>query len=183
MTYLFGFGLLVLAGAMVVLFAMLGELYARTGGMEGAGAPGGGSGAVRLLDGARVGSQPDGWPIGLAEVPASDLRVVLVLSTACDSCEQVAGQINDLPDLRDFAVLVSTIDQDRGVDFVTRHELSGLPHHIDVGGEWVAGELGVMTSPSALVFRHGRLVSALLFTDLAALSAAVFPVKEAVGNE
>ncbi|MFG3705348.1 hypothetical protein ACGF7U_11535 [Micromonospora sp. NPDC047670] len=183
MSYLFGFGLLVVAGAVVVLFAMLGELYARSGGMDGAGAPGGGSGTVRLLDGARIGSRPEHWPAGLAEVADADLRVVLVFSTSCNSCEKAAGEIGDLADTRDFAVLISTITEERGEDFMNRHELSAMPHHIDVGGEWVAGELGVMTSPSALVFRHGRLVSALLFTDMAALSAAVFPVKEAVGNE
>ncbi|MEU4645719.1 hypothetical protein, partial [Micromonospora sp. NPDC023814] len=138
---------------------------------------------VRLLDGARIGIQPERWPAGLAEVPTAAFRVVLVLSTSCNSCEKVAGQIGDLADPRDFALLISTIDQARGKDFVTRHELSQLPHHIDVGGEWVTGELEVMTSPTALVFRDGRLVSALLFTDVAVLSAAVFPVKEAVRNE
>ena len=183
MSYLFGFGLLVVAGAVVVLFAMLGELYARSGGMEGAGAPGGGSGTVRLLRRSprrvaaealarRSGGGRHGGPAGGAGVQ----HLLQQLREGGRRGRRPGRQ-------RDFAVLISTIDQERGEDFMSRHELAGLPHHIDVGGEWVAEELGVMTSPSALVFRHGRLVSALLFTDMAALSGAVFPVKEAVGNE
>ncbi|MEU4644039.1 hypothetical protein, partial [Micromonospora sp. NPDC023814] len=50
MTYLFGFGLLILAGAVVVLFAMLGELNARAGGLDGAGAAGSGGNTVRVTD-------------------------------------------------------------------------------------------------------------------------------------
>lgn len=180
MTYLFGFGLLILAGAVVILFAMLGELNARTGGLDDAGAAGSGGRTVRLLEGARIGAQPQQWPVSLAGVSNAAFQVVLVLSTSCNSCEQAAGQLGGVADPQDFALLISTNDRARGEDFIARHELSRLPHHIDVGGEWVTGELDVNISPAALVFQDGRLVSALLFNDMAVLSAAVFPVKEAV---
>jgi len=180
MNYVFGIALLVVAAAVVVLFAMFGELYARIGGAGTRDA----SGGVRLLDEARIGQTPDTWPASLDGFVDADLRVLLVLSTACGSCETIAQQVDEDPTLAgadEFGVLVSTGDPLRATAFLDQHEgLKGLPYHVDVGGDWVTGELGVTTSPTALVFKSGRLVSALLFSNISVLRNAVFPIKEPV---
>ena len=176
MSYVFGFGLLLVAAAVVVLFAMFGELYARVGG-DGQSSS---AGHVRVLPEARAGHVPQAWPPQLAEVGAAELGVLLVLSTSCGSCASVARELgtSQQADLGGYGVLVSTTDHERGEQFVARHRIGTLAHHVDVGGAWVSAEFDVRTSPTALVFTNGRLVSALAFSDFAGLRAAVLPVKE-----
>jgi hypothetical protein len=174
--YIFGFGLLLVAAAIVVLFAMFGELYARVGG----GGAGAGSGYVRILPEIPAGHVPQAWPLELASVAAAELGVLLVLSTACSSCASVARELGtrEETELGGFGVLVSTTDRERGEQFLASHRIGAVAHHVDVGGTWVSAEFAVHSSPTALVFRSGRLVSALAFTDLAGLRAAVLPVRE-----
>lgn len=176
MSYVFGFGLLLVAAAVVVLFAMFGELYARVGG----GGSAAGSGYVRVLTEVPAGHAPRAWPPELGSVGAAELGVLLVLSTACSSCASVARELGtrEETELGRLGVLVSTTDHERGEQFLARHRIGALAHHVDVGGAWVSAEFAVHSSPTALVFRRGRLVSALAFTELAGLRAAVLPVKE-----
>ncbi len=178
MMYLFGFVLLLLTGAVVVLFAMLGELSSRV-------TPGSGGSPedVRPLLDVPVGRAPERWPGPLAELAGAEQAVALVLSTACTSCAKVAGQLRDQPELvagQHIGVVISTADRQRGDEFVAQHGLARLPSYVDEQGEWVVREFGINTSPSALVFQRGRLVSAFVFTDAAALRAAAHPAKEAV---
>jgi len=174
MTYVFGIALLVLAGGVVVLFAMLGQLADRAGVT-----PAQGSG-IRLLEEAHVGRVPTAWPAGLAGFGDGPLRIVLVLSTACSSCRTVAGQLADHADVADIAVAVSTADAAAGAEFVAANGLARLPHHVDEGGDWVSGEFGITVSPAALVFRDGMLISALAFTDFAMLRSTVSPTRQRV---
>ncbi|GAB3953376.1 hypothetical protein [Micromonospora vulcania] len=171
---MFGIALLILAGAVLVLFAMLGQLAAREGVI-----PSQGSG-IRLLEEAHVGRVPVAWPTGLAGFGDGPLRIVLVLSTACSSCRTVAGQLADEADVADFGVAISTADAAAGREFVAANGLARLPHHVDEGGDWVSGEFGVAVSPAALVFRDGMLISALAFTDLAKLRSTVSPTRQRV---
>jgi hypothetical protein len=177
MTYVFGFSLLVVAGAVVVLFAMLGELYARTAG----GSDVQSSRFVRLLPEAQVGVAPASWPASLAAFGAASHGVLIVLSTACGSCENVASQLDvgeDRAPYGDLAVLLSTGDPTKAADFLGRHTFGGLTSYVDMEGAWVTTEFGVKTSPTALVFKDGRLVSALVFSDIAVLRPAVQLEKE-----
>lgn len=171
MSYLFGFVALLLAGAIVVLFAMLGELASRMG-----------TGAevdtyIEPLTGVPLGHRPAEWPEGLSALGTAEESVALVLSTACNSCRIVAEQLRARPELAEgtLAVIVSTADAARAEQFTAEHALGRLPRYIDVGGDWVTAEFGVRTSPSALMFRHGRLAAAYVFTDLAALRAVKVP--------
>ncbi|WP_433344673.1 hypothetical protein [Micromonospora sp. CA-111912] len=175
MGYVFGFALLVLAGAVVVLFAMLGQLSTRSGGGAAAGTSG-----VRLLEEARIGTTPSSWPAGLSGAGEGPLRIVLVLSTACSSCRTVAAQLIGGSDVADVAVVISTGDAIVGAEFVADNGLARLPHHVDEGGDWVRGEFGIAMSPVALVFRDGTLISALAFTDFAMLRATVSPTRQRV---
>jgi len=171
MEIVFGLALLVIVGAVVLLFAMFGELASRL--------PRRDSGAsdtrVQPLEEALIGRAPDTWPASLSDLAAAESGLLLVLSTACASCRQVAKQLSAEPirnGAEPIAVLVSCGTQDSGEDFVQQHGLGRIPYFVDKGGDWVKNEFGVKMSPSGLVFRKGRLDSALLFQDLEALRAA-----------
>src|SRR5262249_7842786 len=102
--------------------------------------------------------------------------IVLVLSTTCTSCGQVATQLRDHPELADpaaWGVLVASEDPAHAEAFLARYALDRLPHDVDVDGGWGRAEVGVHSSPTALVFRSGRLTSALSFADMDVLRATV----------
>jgi hypothetical protein len=167
----FGFALLVLAGAIVVLFAMFGELAAR---VDEPGGPSRWSG-TRPLEEARIGHEPADWPVELRSVAAADQSLLLVLSTACGSCQEVATQLGAIPDksaVGSLSFLLSTSSATTGQEFVEHHGLTWMPHYVDVGGAWVRNEFGVQMSPVGLVLSHGRLEAAHVFGDVAAMTAA-----------
>ncbi len=173
-----GFVVLVLAGAVVLLFAMVGELASRIPDTSQRVR----STEVMPVEGARLGSEPASWPKELARFATAEQGVVLVLSTVCATCEDVASQLSaelDAGRFTDIGVLVSTGERTHGEDFVKRHGLDRVSCHIDELGTWVSGETGVSMSPVALVFREGRLESALSFADLSAVKAATSRMKEA----
>ncbi|WP_406078288.1 hypothetical protein [Micromonospora sp. NBC_00858] len=180
MNYLTIIVMLLVAGAVVLLFAMAGEMYARTGGLEGSPESTPGGTGVRPLEGARFGSRPGTWPEPFARFGTGGPYLLLVLSTSCASCEDVATQLAHQPDTGDVGVVVTSATFGDAVEFVQRHGLARLPYLIDEGAAWVSTEFGVKISPSAAVVKDGRLVSALLFTDVAAVRAAVQATKEAV---
>jgi hypothetical protein len=171
MLIILGFALLVLAGGMVVLFAMFGELSVRvaeTGLVKR-------STEVRPLDKARLGHVPASWPPVIGQ-PGAGAFTLLVLSSACTSCADIATQLTEDPghaDWADMGVLISTASKERGEEFVASYGLSRFPHYIDDQGEWVSGEFDVRFSPSALVLRDGRLAEAYMFHDVAALRATL----------
>lgn len=176
---LFALVLLALVGAVVLLFAMFGELTARLPTLDiGYLDP-----TVTPLREARLGSAPDYWPEQLAPLlDANDgSALLLVLSTACGSCENVAEQLTNEIDQQssiDTGVVVSCGDRRLGENFIERHGLDGMPTYVDEGGEWVIASFGVQTSPSALAIRHWRLESAAVFTDVVALRAATTDIEE-----
>jgi hypothetical protein len=159
---------LILAAAVVLLFAMLGELASRVSGTENR-RP---SQDVRPVPEARVGAEPTRWPAELAGYATADRALVVVLSTACGTCEAVAAQLVDAA-AGDMAIVVSCASRESGEIFVERHKLTFLPHYVDVNGDWVQGETGVAVSPSGLAFHRGRLDSALTFADLSAWRSVV----------
>jgi hypothetical protein len=166
MLVVFGFALLVLAGAVVVLFAMLAELASRVPQPEPP--------WVQPLEEARLGHVPAAYPADLADDVSEERHVLLVLSTVCQSCQAIAVQlVEDHADWADVALVISTADRRNGEDFVARHKLGRFTYYIDEGGDWVSGEFGVQTSPTALVLRNGRLASAYAFSDVATLRSAV----------
>ena len=180
MLIVLGCAVLVLAVGMVVLFAMFGELSARVG--EGDAVPR--STTVRPLKNARLGRVPGSWPPAIDHPGAAEFTV-LVLSSACTSCADIAAQLIDDPGHTDWdsmGIAISTSDREVGEDFVARHGLGELPHYVDVGGDWVSTEFDVRMSPSALVFRDGQLAAAYIFHDVAALRATVARATATVGH-
>ncbi|WP_344610739.1 hypothetical protein [Dactylosporangium salmoneum] len=185
MMYVFGLVALVLAAGMVVLFAMLGELSARVG-------PGSApqvESSVWVLTDVALGGVPSALPAGLSGLNGLDRldrrgpSMLLVLSTQCRTCTSVGEQLRDNPDLADPAtigVVVTTGEASQGAAFIQRYNLGSIPNHIDLDGAWMRTQFGVNFSPTALVFRDGVLVSALGFTSVPALRAAVLDAAERV---
>jgi len=169
MIVVLGFAVLILTIGMVVLFAMFGELSSRVavGGSRSRGTE------IRTLEKAELGRVPDSWPAGLPARP-DRISALLVLSSACGSCADIAGQLTDgHTDWQDMGIVLSTSHGDTGQDFIMRYGLSRFPHYIDVGGDWVSGQFGVRFSPSALIFSDGRLQAAYMFQDVSALRTRV----------
>ncbi|MCX5066989.1 hypothetical protein OOJ91_14150 [Micromonospora lupini] len=168
MTMFLAFVLLVLAGTMVLFFAMLGQLAARL--PEQSNEP---TAQVEPLENARLGAESLNWPAELAHLRDRERALVLVLSSSCASCEQIAAQVPDALDRGvDFGVVVSCGVRERGEDFIRRHELERAKPYLDHGGAWSTGEFNVDSSPAALLFRNGRLETALLFWTLDSALAA-----------
>ena len=171
MIIIFGFALLILTIGMVVLFAMFGELSAR---VTEAG-PRIRNTEIVPVENSRLGHVPGSWPAALPS-EREGLSVILVLSSACSSCADIASQLRENPSyaqLNETAVVVSTAHRRTGEEFITRYELAQFPHYIDEGGAWVSGEFGVHSSPSALVFHGSELIAAYIFHDIGALQAKV----------
>jgi hypothetical protein len=161
---------LVLASAIVLLFAMLGELSSRVPASDE-------DGRRRLepVDKARTGHRPETWPAELAHIDEQEYSLMLVLSSTCSSCEQIAGQVSKMFDRgpANLAVVVACPARERGEHFAGVHGIDRGALYIDEDGVWSKRELGVDTSPAAVLFRNGRLQSALLFWDLPTVLNAV----------
>jgi hypothetical protein len=169
MLIIFGFALLVLTIGMVVLFAMFGELSSRV-----AEAPRQArSTEITPLENVNLGHVPETWPAALPR-DRDDRLVLLVLSTACAACTDIAEQLRDDPSYARWsgmAIVISTAHHSSGEDFVDRHGLGRFPYYIDTGGSWLTGQFGVQFSPCALVFNGGQLMAAYIFDDVGALQA------------
>jgi hypothetical protein len=158
----FGFVLLVLAVAVIVLFAMVGQL-AGSAGVESR-EP---DRTLRAVQTPRMGQAPGTWPASLAGL--EDDCVLLVLSTVCTSCAAVAAQLSDGRNWADLGIVISTGGTVRGTDWVAEKGLGSFRHYLDDGGQWTGAEFGVRTSPCALIIRDGVLVAAYIFHNVEAL--------------
>ena len=172
MLIIFGIALLVVAAAVVMLFAMLGELATRIP----APGPPRRDPVVQPLEEARLGSIPAYWPPGLRQADGDRDLVLIVLSTVCSTCADIAFQLTEEPghsDWGELAVVVSTGSESAGQSFITQHRLTAFRWFIDTGGDWISQQFGVRVSPTALAFSDGRLSSAYGFHDVAALRAKI----------
>jgi len=174
--------ILVMAAAIVLLFAMMGELTARL--------PRLGVGyrdpTVRALSEVRIGARATHWPSELLHLAnQDDATCLVVLSTACATCEDVAQQMTEhlsrgiqVP----TGIVISCADRRAGEEFVQRHDLAGFPVYVDEDGDWVSREFGARTSPSGLVFRQGVVDAAYVFGDVVALESAIISSNNGNGN-
>lgn len=171
----YGLVLLLLVLAVVVLFAMLGELASR---VPASTEP---DRTVWPFDQARLGAVPDYWPEPIADFVSqrgTETVELIILSSSCTSCKAVAAQLTALKredpalDLAAFPVITCST-RERGEQFVATHGLQVVPHFIDEGGAWVSGNFDVTLSPCALLFDDGALTSALAFQDFTALQESV----------
>ncbi|MFJ8544421.1 hypothetical protein ACIRFH_20780 [Streptomyces sp. NPDC093586] len=173
MTIVLACALLLLTAAVVLLFAMMGELAARTTGAAPAA-----STAVSPLEEYRLGAVVDDWPEPLRALDTGSRVVVLVLSTVCATCAKVATQISEgaLAGMAGtVGVAISCAERADGEEFARRNGLTDIPTYVDERGGWVAGSFSVTQSPTALVFDNGVLSEGYLFTSVADLLREVRP--------
>lgn len=174
MIYAVSIAILVVAGALVVVFAMVGELAVRIGSTKGLhGDPGPAQPRFDLP----IGRATDTWPSTLAPLAELPTSMLLVLSTICSSCASVASELREYQDEQDqmdaIGIDISTGDVSHGIEFVQEYQLADLHHYVDQMGSWVRREFGVTTSPTALVFRQGVLVGGFDFMSISQLRATV----------
>ncbi|GAA1710646.1 hypothetical protein GCM10009765_69930 [Fodinicola feengrottensis] len=167
--------LLLLTAAVVVLFAMVGELSTRIP------VPADDPGVASHSD-FIAGAVMNDWPEALGGLAHRRSATVLVLSSICSTCNSVADELaNYRPEkLADIGVVVSCGVAQVGEDFVGQHSIGHLPHLVDAGGSWVSTNFGVKTSPTALRFQDGVLVEAYSFSRLEPLLGRISTVLEGV---
>ncbi|HEX6700024.1 MAG TPA: hypothetical protein VF101_04770 [Gaiellaceae bacterium] len=165
MTIALAAAVVLLAGAVVVLFAMYSELASRLPQPESELAP-------TPLSEAKLGAQLPGWPPGLERLGQLDgSSLLLALSTTCASCETVGNQLRRVPaDTGRIGVVVASGSADRAADFVARHELARYPYSIDLGGDWLRSNLNVESSPVAVRLEDGVPIAAVGFGSLGAIA-------------
>jgi hypothetical protein len=177
MDIFFGVVLLVLTGALVLLFAMLGELASRLPSPEQPGR----SKDVAPLEEARLGGAPEYWPAPFTGlVDRADPAYLFVLSTACSSCRDIAQQVSaelDLGKAGDIGVVISSANRLRAEEFASEYGLQRLPYYVDENGDWASTEFNIRMSPTALVVDQGRAVSALVFHEIDALRKTTTSMK------
>jgi hypothetical protein len=169
MLILFAFVLLILAGAVGLLFAMCAELSSRVG--AGGAAAAEPARYVRPLGRSGVFLRESvAWPPQLAELRAQPDFLLVVLSTSCSSCNAIMEQFG-----RDgwadraagrLGVLLSTPDAQVAEEFVDKYGLAQFPLYVDFGGEWITAAFGLSLSPVGLVFRHGLLEESYVFNHI-----------------
>jgi len=172
-TLFLAIAMLVMAAAIVLLFAMMGELTARLPHLSvGYRDP-----VVRPLPEVHIGARATRWPDELRDLANDEGPACLVvLSTACATCGDVAEQLAEHLSRRSrvpTGIAVSCADRRAGEELVRRHDLSRLPVYVDERGEWVGREFGARTSPSGLVLRQGVVDAAYVFGDVVALEKAI----------
>jgi len=168
-TIILSVGMLLLAVAVVVLFAMLGELASRLPRSSET------EPWTATVAEAAVGASPTEWPQELAEFADAEHSLLLVLSTACNSCISIAGELEhvDTSSLGKLGVILSTGSSVRGKEFASRYRLDRFSLFIDENGAWVGREFAVNSSPTALSLIDGRLESANTFSGVPALRGLV----------
>ncbi|MFJ7493304.1 hypothetical protein ACIQZB_19050 [Streptomyces sp. NPDC097727] len=158
------FALLILTAAVVLLFAMMGELSSRVPDSE--------DGRIVALEEYRPGAEADQWPEPLSDLVHARRSALLVLSTVCATCATVADEIGRHPELvarRPVGTVVTCASAEEGEKFAADHALPPGTYAIDAGGAWVAENFGVGKSPSALVFNGGVLTEAFAFSKVGPL--------------
>ncbi len=169
MLILFGFLLLILAAAVGVLFAMCAELSRR---IASGGAPGDSAvaGYVRPVDRPNVFLRPDvSWPREFDELRSHDAFLLLVLSTACTTCNIVGKEVGSEWVTRPagrLGIIISTPDIARGEEFVAQYQLNNVPHLIDEDGSWTNKAFGLSLSPVGLILLGNNLLSSYVFNHM-----------------
>ncbi|MGI8665699.1 MAG: hypothetical protein ACR2N4_06690 [Jatrophihabitans sp.] len=168
MLILFAFVLLILAGAIGLLFAMCAELSRRVGAGGGEVEP---ARYVRPLGRSNVYLRESAqWPAPLASLREHEDFLLVVLSTSCTTCNTIGEQLG----AEDWAgrsggrlgVVLSTSDTQIAEEFVERKGLAAVPYYIDANGDWSEAALGLSLSPVGLIFHHGDLDETYVFNHI-----------------
>jgi hypothetical protein len=159
--YVVALVLLLLAAAIVLLFAMMGELSSRLPGQEG-----GEPGLLAPVAGYREDVTTHDWPAELAPLSHEPATALLVLSPICTTCGKVAASLASRTLDPPVGLVISSHERSSGEEFIARHALQTFPHFIDDGGVWTSSKVGINQSPTALLFSNGKITGAYSFSDV-----------------
>lgn len=170
--------LLLLTAGGVALFAMMGELASKVDAMasriqEGGVLPAADDWA-RLEEDIVGGAGIDEWPFEPPRSTTEDYGLIVVLSSACQSCNQFLQ--GDLDDLREFkpVFVVSCPSLDRADQFLQSHEiLEDQPVYRDVMGRWTREQLRIEVSPAAILVQGDRPIASFTMSSPSSLADAV----------
>lgn len=161
-----------LSAAVLVLFAMMGELTSRMERIsQGSGFDEQLSPTGTPILAARVGHRPEWYPTDM-EID-SGVHTVLVVSTVCTSCSALVAELVEQQRFDDLLVLVVCRTEETGWDFVERHDLrrhaSGV--YLDLTGFWLLEEFNIASSPAVVRFEDAVLTEASNVTSTSQLLA------------
>ena len=162
--YVVALVLLLLAAAVFLLFAMMGELSSRLPGPEG-----GSTGRLAPVAGYREDATSGDWPEELAPLSHEPATALLVLSPICTTCGKVAASLTSRALDAPVGLVISSHGRSSGEEFIARHTLQAFPYFIDDGGVWTSSKIGINQSPTALLFNEGRITAAYSFSDVTAV--------------
>jgi hypothetical protein len=159
--YVAALALLLLAAAVVLLFAMMGELASRLPGQEGEVA-----GRLAPIAGYREDVTAGDWPAELAPLSHEPATALLVLSPICTTCGKVAASLTSRTLDPPVGLVISAHDRSSGEEFIATHTLETFPYFIDDGGVWTSSKVGINQSPTALLFNDGKITGVYSFSDV-----------------
>lgn len=108
-------------------------------------------------------------PASLA-APDDSSVVILVLSTICRSCSEIAAQLAEgLAESSELRIVLSAPSRESALEFIAGSNLSDFRIYVDVQGAWTTGALGVAQSPMVAVVRGASVLAGYAISDVAAL--------------
>jgi hypothetical protein len=162
---------LLLCIATAILFAMVGQLAARLPEFQGQQA-----GPVQRLEELERGRPAPSWaapPAPLGNGHGQSLYGLLVLSTICTTCSQLAKELaarapDSLP-LPLKLVLSTPLKRADADAYVRRYRLDAYRPLIDEQGARCKDDLGLMISPALVMIRQGRILDGYTITHLSSI--------------
>lgn len=153
----------VLGVAVVLLFAMVGEL-------------GRSCCAARQPEHERLELAAEGADGLLEGIFDNPVDTVVVLSSVCSSCARFLAdpdEIRRVLDGRRWAVIVSSPTVRAGREFAERLNIGEAPIFIDSGGRTCRERFGVQSSPTLLIFSNGRLTAGWQAVSLSSVQSVL----------
>lgn len=124
-----------------------------------------------------IGTRVHVWPESLSVLESIEGQAnLLILSTMCTTCNQLASEIGSIPidtPIQNLGFVVSCKSQPEGMSFVTTHKLGTYPVLVDQGGMWTDSTFGIRKSPVCLNLNEHRLLRASVTPDINTLFKAI----------
>lgn len=158
-----GCALLLLAFAVVVLFAMIGSLASKL--------PEYGTAALPEI---ALGARPESIDFDAMAI-SPDHRFLLVLSTLCSTCRKILTEISESSGVLngEIAIILIAGNLGEGNEVLDDAGLAGYPAYVDLEGDWTKSNLGLAQSPSLVVISNGHADAAFPVQRLADIEQRV----------
>lgn len=158
----------ILSVGLVTCFCMIGVLGTRVDVST--------TGELKELD-VELGTRVHVWPEPLSILGRIGGHTnLLILSTICTTCNQLASEIGSIPidtPIRNLGFVVSCKSEIEGTSFVATHDLGTYPVLVDEGGLWTDSTFGIRKSPVCLNLNEHQLLRAAVTPDINTLLKAI----------